>query len=511
MMKHPSDLAVLTTDAMARADRFAVERGVSGETLMEAAGRACAEAIMDRWAPRPAAVLCGPGNNGGDGWVIARLLKAEGWPVTVFAMTQRDALTGDAAAMAARWTGEVRDLAAFDPARFGLAVDALFGAGLSRPLEGDAARAAALCADAAIPLMAVDVPSGLHGDRARADGPAFSADLTVTFHALKPAHLLWPARGACGRIALADIGIPEGWQAEAQPCAAINDPALWPDLPPPEPGDTHKHRRGRLCVLAGGAGATGAARLAAAAGLKAGAGFVTLLCPPSSLMEAAIASLAVVTKKIARDQDFGETLSAARAQAAVLGPGAGTGQGTRDRVLQALVAGIPLVLDADALTVFEDDPDTLFAALHGTCVLTPHEGEFERLFPGLLKSSLNRIEAVRAAAGRAGAVVVLKGPATVIASPSGEARINVHASPRLATAGTGDVLAGLIGALLARGADAVDAACAAVWLHSDAGRAMGAGETAEDLLARLPGAFRRLSAARGRAAALERLAAPPRR
>ncbi|PWE17280.1 bifunctional ADP-dependent NAD(P)H-hydrate dehydratase/NAD(P)H-hydrate epimerase [Marinicauda salina] len=497
--------SILTTEAMGAADRFAIESGRSGEALMEAAGAGAADAIRARWAPRPTAVLCGPGNNGGDGFVVARRLAEAGWPVTVFAMKPADALAGDAAAAAAKWSGVTRPLGDAAPDEYGLVVDALFGAGLSRPLEDDAARLADEVGRSAAAVVAIDVPSGIHGDRARADGAAFRADLTATFHQFKPAHVLEPGASACGEIVLVDIGVPDGWRDSVEIAAELNDPGLWTASGLALDRATHKHRRGRLCVLSGPGGATGAARLAAQAGLSAGAGFVTLLCPGSALLEAAAASLAVVTRKLPKDAAFGDVLGDHRADAAVLGPGAGVDETTQERALSALASGVPLVLDADALTVFADASHVFFSALREDCVLTPHAGEFERLFPGLSQGSLDKIEAARRAAAECGAVIVFKGPDTVIAAPDGRVRVNTHASPRLASAGTGDVLAGMIGAFIAQGAGAFDAASAAVWIHGDAGRRMRPGETAGDLLRRLPESLAALAARVRRQAALDRL------
>lgn len=498
------DHALLTPEAMGRADQFAIANGISGATLMEAAGRAMAHAVMARWAPRPTAVLCGPGNNGGDGWVAARHLAQAGWPVRVFSECDVSALKGDAAGAAKGWTGSIEALGACDPVHFGLVIDALFGAGLSRPLEGQAARLAAACLNGPV-VVSADVPSGLDGLSAKAGGPVFQADLTVTFHRLKPAHVLQPGRGLCAETVCAGIGIPDGWEPEAVPCAELNHPDLWPVAGLELDAGAHKHNRGRLVVLSGPSGATGAARLSARAGLMGGAGFVTLACPPGAVVEAAGDPL-LVTRTLG-EGDFGAALSSARAGAAVLGPGAGLDDQLKARVAAACAARIPLVLDADALSVFADAPEALFRQLHPRCVLTPHAGEFERLFPGLASGAINKIEAAREAARLAHAVIVFKGPDTVIAAPGGAVRVNVHASARLATAGTGDVLAGLIGAFLAQGTAPFDAASAAVWLHGDAGRRLGPGASAGDLLVRLPEALTGERDRRVRVRALQRLAA----
>lgn len=500
---------ILTVSAMAAADRYAMSQGRTGGVLMDAAGAGLARAVIERWAPRRCAVLCGPGNNGGDGWEAAVQLERAGWPVSVFSMVDRKALSGDAARAAAKWRGRNSRLEDCDPGEFGLVIDAMFGAGLSRPLEGEASRLAEACNGLraqGLVTVSADVPSGLDGDRAASSGPAFEADLTVTFHRLKPAHLLQPGRALCGEIVCVDIGIPDGWSQAAKPCAELNAPVLWPSIACDPAQGAHKHRRGRLCVLSGPAGASGAARLAGAAGLVGGAGFVTVLCPPGALEEVAASTRSLVTRRFDPEQDFGRVLDDHRASAAVLGPGAGVCEATRARVVAALDAHGPLVLDADALTCFSENPERLFSAVNAPVVLTPHEGEFARLFPDLVRrDDLNKIEATRQAANRAGAVIVHKGPDTIIASPEGAVRVNVHASARLATAGTGDVLAGLIGAFLASGGGAFDAASAAVWIHGEAGRRCGPGATVETVLRTLPDALSALGGRRRRMAALRRI------
>ncbi|MFC4723926.1 NAD(P)H-hydrate dehydratase [Glycocaulis abyssi] len=495
---------VLDCAGMTRADAFAVRQGVASLTLMERAGAGVAHAIMARWAPRPAAILCGPGNNGGDGYVIARLLRDAGWPVTVFSLGDVAALKGDAAHMAGLWTGAVKSLDSFKTERFALVVDALFGAGLSRLLDGMALKASRSLAERDCAVVAVDVPSGVNGDESGSEGACVKADLTVTFHRLKPAHLFHPARAACGEIIVVDIGIPDGWR---QGAGALPEIVQLPGITLPDTGHdraVHKHGKGRLCVLAGPPGATGAARLSAMAGLKAGAGLVTLLCPPASLMEAASASLAVMTKSI-REDDFADTLSLHRPGALVIGPGAGLNETLKARVLAALSTGVQAVLDADALSVFADDPKALFAALHDRAVLTPHTGEFERLFPGLLDASASPLEAARAGSQQSGANVLLKGPATVIAHPDGRVAVNIHASGRLATAGSGDVLAGIIGALMAQGIAPFQAARSAAFLHGEAGYHLPPGGTAEDLLAVIPAALESLGREQERLLTLNRL------
>jgi len=498
---------ILLTKDCGACDRHAAENGVSGERLMDAAGRAVAAAIRRRWAERPVLVLCGPGNNGGDGFICAAALREAGWPVRVVLLGERGRLRGDAAWAAGVWDGPVGEAepGCFDGA--GLIVDALFGAGLNRAPDGVAADLIAAMGLCDAPVIAVDLPSGIDGDRAVADGAVAPAALTVTFHRRKPAHLLEPAASLCGETVLADIGIPASWRSAVTPCAVENRPGHWYQVLPVARAGDHKHARGRLAVFTGGASSTGAARLAARAGLRAGAGLVTLASPPSALLVNAAASTAVMVRRWAEPADSASLLGELRADAAVMGPAMGVGEGTREAVLSALSHPGMLVLDADALTSFEAAPQDLFAALRPGDVLTPHRGEFRRLFPDLSESFGNRIEQARAASERAGCTVLLKGPDTVIAAPGRTPVVNRHASPALATAGSGDVLAGLIGGIAAQGVDGFDAACAAAWLHGDAALHLGAGLIAEDLIEALPARLQALHREQRRRRALGHLLA----
>ncbi len=483
---HPPANNILSVDGHRTADAFAAANGVTGLVLMENAGAAIARDITSRWSPRKTLILCGPGNNGGDGFVAARHLVSAGWPVVAALYGERDAYHGDAAEMLSRWTGPCIPIATASLEDCDLIVDALFGAGLSRPLSGEAVRLVHRLAEKDVPVVAVDVPSGVDGDLGKHQGSAMQASLTVTFHRFKAAHLLEPGRSLCGEIVLRDIGIPEGWEAETDPLGTVNDPGLWPHLPAQQKRTVHKHERGRLCVVSGPASATGAARLAAEAGLRAGAGLVTLLSPPGALQVNAMHLTAVMLQRFEGVEGLLESLDVRRATAVIIGPGCGVGLATRELVVAAAAREAPLVLDADALTGFESDPGHLFAHLRANDVLTPHEGEFRRLFPDLSGRECSKIERARLAAKRAGCVIVYKGPDTVIASPDGEVRVNVHADQALATAGSGDVLAGMIGGMLARGASGFDAASAAVWLHGEAGIRLGEGRTAGDLPDILP-------------------------
>jgi len=479
---------ILTNAEMGRADAFAVAHGVPSLVLMENAGQAVADAISARFKPCPVTVLCGPGNNGGDGFVVARLLDEDGFTVRV---AQDAEPKGDAAVMSDRWKGARVALApeALDGAR--LVVDGLFGAGLSRPLEGAYAQVVEALND--LPVVAIDVPSGLSGDTGQPlGGVVVRAGLTVTFFRKKPGHLLLPGRVLCGETVLADIGIPAAAATAASSGQAPghkkslheNTPALW-RFPWPK-AEGHKYARGHCVVVSGPAHATGAARLAARAALRIGAGLVSVASPPDAVATNAAHLTAIMIKPFERASGLGHLLSDKRFNAVALGPGLGVGEETRELVKVALKSNASVLLDADAISSFHDDSGALFKHLHERCVLTPHDGEFERLFPGLLDESSSKVEAVRAAAARAGCVVLLKGGDTVVADAIGKAAINANAPPTLATAGSGDVLAGLIAGLLAQKMPPFDAACAGAWMHGDAAARFGTGLIAEDLPDMLP-------------------------
>ena len=489
-----ADHALLSVAAMARADALAIAGGVPGITLMENAGAGVVAAICERWPCRPVVVLCGPGNNGGDGFVVARRLREAGWPVRLALIGGAGAvtgLTGDAARAAARWTGPISPLAAVmcepDWLQSGsLVVDALFGAGLSRPVSAEVGAVIAAVAAAQLSVVAVDVPSGVHGDSGRVLGAAFRAEMTVTFFRRKPGHLLLPGRSHCGVVRVVDIGIPQSVLEQVPAVAVANHPGLWAlDYPWPTLGG-HKFSRGHA-LIAGGARMTGAARLAARAALRVGAGLVTVACPPEVHPIYAGALEAVLVESVAENRAFAALLADSRRNAVLLGPGCGVSQALRERVLLTLAAGRPTVLDADALTVFAPLPETLFNALSPHCLLTPHEGEFGRLF-GADRGDRDgdKVERVRQAAARSRAVVLLKGADTVIAAPDGRVAINENAPPDLATAGSGDVLAGFAVGLIAQGMETFAAAAAAAWLHGAAAAAFGPGLIAEDLPGVLP-------------------------
>ena len=465
-----------------------VAAGTPAVELMRNAGAAVAREAMQRWAMRPTTILCGPGNNGGDGFVVASALAAAGWPVRVSLLGPRERLHGEALHHALCWSGSVEPLAPRVLDDAGLVVDALFGSGLSRRLGDDVVGVLAAAAQRRLPILAVDVPSGLMGDTGESLG-AVRADCTVTFTRKKPAHLLLPGRDLCGATVVADIGTPAGALDRIAVDTWENDPVLWRAQLPQLNSSANKYTRGHA-LLYGGYPMTGAARMAARAAARAGAGLTTVAVPEAGLPVYAAALTSIMVRPLAQPDDLSRLLADARFSALLIGPGAGVTETTRARALAMLASGRPVLLDADAISVFADRPRELFAAIGTACVLTPHEGEFARLF----NATGDKLARARAAAGLSGAVIVLKGADTVIAAPDGRAIVNSNAPPTLATAGSGDVLGGIILGLLAQGMDAFLAAAAAVWLHGAAAADFGPGLLAEDLADLLPRVLRRLGA-----------------
>jgi hydroxyethylthiazole kinase-like uncharacterized protein yjeF len=491
---------LLTNAEMSEADRRTIAGGVAGPTLMEAAGLAVARAVTARHPPGSrVAVVAGAGNNGGDGFVAARHLQQAGYRVSVHVIGRRGALKGDAAWAAGQWQGPVESPVP-DPNGVHVIIDALFGAGLDRPVAGDALAAINAMNAAQVPIVAVDLPSGVSGNTGGVMGEAVNASRTVTFFRKKPGHLLLPGRDRCGPVEVAQIGIAAAVLADIRPTTWENSSALWGSRFPVPETSGHKYSRGHAVVVSGGRSHSGAARLAAMAALRGGAGLVTLASPRDALDINAAASLAVMVRPVDTAAELEAMLSDPRFNAVTIGPGAGVGDDTRERTLTALAGPRSVVLDADALTSFADRADDLFAALgnNGNAVLTPHSGEFHRLFGKALETNpdaaTSKLGAARAAAAMAGAVVVYKGADTVIAAPDGRATINANAPPWLATAGTGDVLAGLVTALLAQGMPPFEAAAAAVWIHGAAANAAGPGMVSEDLAPRFAEVYGRLFA-----------------
>ncbi len=474
------NLSILTCAEVRAAETLASQRYCTLMDLMDRAGRAVAEEAERSFPLAEAIVVCGPGNNGGDGFAAAAALRRVGRRVRVFELAPGGSGSREREGARGAWLGPVEPIQAMDPGPGDVVIDALFGSGLSRPLSGPAADVVNQINASGAQVLAVDTPSGVPGDTGEVAGMAIRADATVTFDALKPAHVLEPAASLCGRIVVAPIGLePVLGEVQDRPLS-INVPAAWISAFPWPQVTTHKHQRGRLGVVCGPWHASGAARLAAQAGLRAGAGLVTVIARPKAAKAIAPALTAVMLKVAKGEDGFDHAIRTL--SACVIGPGAGVNDRTLGQVTALARRQIKLVLDADALSVFAGKADDLVhVCAQSETVLTPHTGEFERVFPGVLKQSANKIGAARAAASQSGAVVVLKGPDTVIAAPDGRARLNRHSTPFLATAGTGDVLAGIIGALMAQGMSAFDAASAGVWLHSDAALRAGPGMTAEDL------------------------------
>ena len=490
-------IELLTNAEMAEADRLTIAGGTPGIELMENAGRAVADAAS-ALPGRRVVVVAGPGNNGGDGFVAARRLAERGYIVRIVFVGDIARLKGDAAIAAKKWTGKVVSAAPAALADCDIIVDALFGAGLDREVEGLPRTMIEAMNASSAPVIAVDLPSGVNGTTGAVMGLAVNAAHTVTFFRRKTGHLVLPGRLHCGAVHVADIGIPASTLETIKPAAFMNRPALWGRAFPRLRIDGHKSSRGHAVVVSGGISTTGAGRLAARGALRAGAGLVTIASPRDALPVNAAASLAVMVRPVDGAAELGAFLADDRRNAVLLGPGGGVGPAMREQVAAALASKAAVVLDADALTSFADDLAGLTALIAPrpgmATVLTPHEGEFARLFK-VIHEDANvyvKLEKARLAASKAGATVLLKGPDTVVAAPDGRASITDNAPPTLATAGSGDVLAGFMTGLLAQGMPAFEAASAAAWLHGEAANEVGPGLIAEDLSEALPTVYRRL-------------------
>lgn len=484
---------LLSADQMRAVEGAAIKGGVASAALMETAGSRVADILMRAWTKRPAAVVCGPGNNGGDGFVAARRLAEAGWPVKLALVGERAALKGDAKMMADLFEGEI---APFSPAALegaGVIVDAIFGTGLARDVEGAPRDAIEAINAHAAPVLAVDLPSGVNADTGATMGVAVNAARTVTFHAKKPGHVLFPGRALSGVVDVVDIGIPENGTVQFKPDTFENQTALWGPAFGRPTWMAHKYHRGHVFAVSGGPINTGAARLAAMGAQRIGAGLTTVLSPEDALVANAAHLTSIMLRRADTGADVAQYLQDTDkyAKVAMIGPAAGVGEATREKALAILRTGAGAVLDADALTSFADNLGALFKALRSDDVLTPHTGEFARLFG---ETESGKLAAARAASKKAGAVVVLKGADTVIAAPDGRAAVNVNAPPDLATAGAGDVLAGFIAGLKAQGMAGFEAACAGAWFHGACAQAAGPGLIPEDLIAAVPPVLRSLLA-----------------
>jgi hydroxyethylthiazole kinase-like uncharacterized protein yjeF len=492
-------IEILTNAEMAEADRLTIADGIAGQRLMENAGRAVADAVAEGRAPGSrVVVLAGPGNNGGDGFVAARLLAERGYSVTVLLLGDAGKLKGDAAVAAKAWTRPVEAATAEGLVGADIVVDALFGAGLDRAVDGLALAVIEAANAQSAPIVAVDLPSGINGNSGAVMGAAIKATQTVTFFRKKPGHFLMPGRAYCGAISVAPIGIADSVLGRIAPRTFENTPELWrARFPLPRP-EGHKYQRGHAVVVSGPLWSTGAARLAARGALRAGAGLVTIASPRDALAVNAAANLAIMVRPVDGVSELARLLADPRFNAIAIGPGMGLGEPTCELVLAALAGERSAVLDADAITSFASAPERLAAALKArgssATVLTPHEGEYSRYFHALDVSTKagSKLERARRGTALTGAVVLLKGPDTVVAGPDGRASIAANAPAFLATAGAGDVLTGLVAGLLAQGMPAFEAASAGVWLHGEAARAFGHGLIAEDLPETLPAVYRGL-------------------
>lgn len=513
---------ILLTAAQTRnVEEQAIKGGIASAQLMERAGASVVQLIdhivqqqragaaqnghtrptdQPDLARPPVTVLCGPGNNGGDGFVIARILRKQGWTVRVGLLGERDQLEGDAALMAGLFDGKVEPLTPKVLEGAGLVIDAILGTGLAGPITGKLAEMIRSVNAHPAPVIAVDIPTGVDADSGAIVGAAIKATRTLTFITRKPGHVLYPGRAYCGATDIAAVGIADEIITALEPKLAINDIALWgPHWPRPH-AMSHKYKRGAVMVLSGGVSNTGAARLGARGALRIGAGVVTILSPASALLVHASHLTAIMVKRADSADDIAERLEDDRVGAVIAGPGLGLNETLKEKIFAVLKAPAMAVLDGDALSGFADDPEALFKALRPGDILTPHEGEFARLFPEIEIEKLGRLAAACSAAEKSGAIIVLKGADTIIAAPDGRATINVNAPPDLATAGSGDVLAGFIAglAVLKQGGGTVmpayAAALAGVWFHGAAAQEAGPGLIAEDLPEAVPAVLQKISA-----------------
>lgn len=487
---HQANAAHLLTAAQSAAiDKNAIESGTSSEAMMEEAGLAAAELITDYIgtpleAGGPIIVLCGPGNNGGDGFVLARHLDEWGYPVHVRCLVPAKDLKGDAALSAAKWGGKVSDISTDGFEASAAIIDCLFGTGLNKPIDVDLETVIEAMNGAGAFVLAVDMPSGLSADTGQATGSCVHADATITFNTKKPGQVIAPGRFLCGgneNIHCVKLKVPGKALALEDVETFENNPALWGAKYRFCGPQSHKYNRGHMVVLGGREPTLGASRLASLAGLRAGAGLVTLAAPAETYPIQAAALMDVMVRRFDSAFGFMGILADKRIMSVLIGPGAGLGEKTVELVREVGTKNKALVLDADALTSLVGRLDLIKQIKSDDVVLTPHEGEFARLFP-TVKFEDDRISAVRTAAEQAQATIVLKGVSTVVAAPDGRVSIASNAPSWLSVGGTGDVLSGIVCGLIAQGMPAFEAASAAVWIHGEAGMKAGRGMIASDML-----------------------------
>ena len=486
-MLHP--LALITAEESRQSDQATIAAGIKGETLMENAGKAVSALITQEYKPVNTLVVCGTGNNGGDGFVVARMLKEQNWNVKVAIVGDVQKISGDSKLAKSKWDAAGGESSVFsqDMLRSScqLVVDAILGTGLSRAIDGDARDVITAISASGIPVVAIDIASGINADNGTIMGVAIRAAHTVTFVRPKPGHVLLPGKAHTGQLSVYDIGITT---PKITTHFYLNGPDVWKNRFPFPNAESYKYTRGHSVVVGGGMSMTGAARLAAIAALRSGSGLVSIASQPDALPIYAMTMLSVMVKAIENLSQLSTLLEDKRITSVLIGPGGGVSEQIREQTLLILKEKKPCVIDADAISAFAASPKQLFAAIEGPVVLTPHEGEFTRLFP----VSGTKPQRAREAAKQSGAVIVLKGNDTVIASPDGRVAINANAPVWLATAGSGDVLAGIITGLLAQGMPAFEAAACAVWIHGEAANHFGPGLIAEDLAGAMPSVIRQL-------------------
>jgi hydroxyethylthiazole kinase-like uncharacterized protein yjeF len=488
-------LELLTAEEMSRAEQLAAEAGTSSLTMMENAGRGVAEEVVRRF-PRGSrvTVLCGPGNNGGDGFVSARYLRERGYQVRLALLGRQEELPRDPREMARRWDEAIEPMSLQSLEGAQLVVDAIYGTGLRDAISGVPAQLVEEVTARSLPVVSVDIPTGVDATKGTVHGIAFKAAATVTFFRRKTGHILFPAKLYCGEVRTADIGIPASVLGDIAPRTFANDPDFWLRYFPKLKIDGHKYDRGHAVVVSGPMESTGAGRLAARTALRSGSGLVTVATSKAAFYINAAQLTAVMVHPYDGPAGLSDFLSDPRITAALIGPGAGTDTDVKDLVSSVLASEATAVLDAEGITAFHETPAELFEQIKARpapTIMTPHEGEFRRVFPEL-DNEPSKLERARRAAEISGAVIILKGPDTVVAAPDNLASIAENAPPWLATAGSGDVLAGLVTGMVAQGMAAFDAAAAAVWIHGELGTAFGPGLIADDMPDLLPGVLQRL-------------------
>jgi ADP-dependent NAD(P)H-hydrate dehydratase / NAD(P)H-hydrate epimerase len=482
----PNEATLLSVSQMYLADAITVESGLSAFDLMKNAGTSVADVILNRWPVQPVVVLCGSGNNGGDGFVVAQTLRSAGWPVRLALLGSAETLKNETARHASQWLGPIEPLSPAVLEDASIVVDAIFGSGLNRALSGDPLKTLQAAAFKNLTIVAIDIPSGISGDTGENLG-AVQATVTITFFRKKPGHVLYPGRQLCGEIIRRQIGITDSVFADIAVSTFENQPSIWQSALPLITQQANKYHRGHA-LISGGYPLTGATKLAACATARIGAGLTTIAVPEIAFPAYAAGLMSVMIKPLRSGDQFDQLIADPRFSGFLIGPGAGIGKTTQSLTLKLLATGKPTVIDADAISSFEEHPDLLFEAIHGPCVLTPHEGEFRRLF----SETGDKLSRARVAAQRSGAIIIIKGADTVIASPEGSAVINSNAPPTLATAGSGDVLSGIILGLVTQGMPPFLACCAAVWIHGEAANYFGPGLIADDLPDLIPKVMRAL-------------------